>query len=129
MEILNRTELQINQAENDIIEDFAESEKVKLHEESITARDSCTTADNYKKLERKFGKNDDTVTRLRDLITARANLLQTKSDVQKDYITRIIGDEPVALDELQNFEDSLKDLKIFNDSTSDLQNDGKMLYE
>jgi hypothetical protein len=129
MELLNRTELQINQAENDIVEDYAESDKIQMHEEGLNDRDSCIAVDNFKRLERKLGHNDGTVSRLRDLLTARAELLQAKVDVQHDYVSRIIGDEPLAVDELQNFKDSLKDLDGLHGSSENLQGDGKMLYE
>lgn len=66
MDILNRTELQINQSENDIYEELNETHEglnLRLHGESLGENDSFTTADNFKHLRARHPK-DPAVARL-----------------------------------------------------------------
>lgn len=60
MDILGRTELQINQAENDIYEELQsnhESLQLRLHGESLSERDSITTADNFNEVRENLPKD------------------------------------------------------------------------
>lgn len=54
MDILNRTELQINQAENDIYEEIQETHEelsnLKLHGESLSEGDFYKVADNFQQI-------------------------------------------------------------------------------
>lgn len=73
--------------------------------------------------------NDAVVERLQNLIRARVELLQSKIDVQHDYIHRIIGEDAAAVDELQTFTDSHKLLEGIAGFTDNLQGDGKIIME
>ena len=105
MDLLSRTEFQINQAENDVYEDLNSNHDLsnfKLHGESLFDHDCLVSAENYRIAKEKI-PNDPLVTRLKHLIKARYELIQSKIDVQQEYVDQIIGQEPSAVYELQNF--------------------------
>ena len=80
--------MQINQAENDLYEDLESNHdlsNIKKHGESLDDYDSYVSADNYQLAKSKI-PNDSLVSRLQYLIKARVELLQSKIDVQKEYI-------------------------------------------
>lgn len=56
-------------------------------------------------------------------------MLQTKIDIQHDYINRIIGEDAAAVDELQNFMDAHKHLEGMAGPSENLQGDAKLLFD
>lgn len=57
MDLLNRTELQINQAENELLEEVQsnhEDLKIKIHSQSLTDRDAYTSADNFEAIKERL---------------------------------------------------------------------------
>lgn len=87
MDLLSRSEMQINQAENDIYEDLRDNheiEDIRMHKDGQDS-DCYIVADNYTLAQEKL-PNDNVVVRMRDLIRARVELLNTKIDVQSNYI-------------------------------------------
>lgn len=92
---------------------------MRLHGENLAETDAYTTADNFALAKAKLG-SDAVVGRLQNLIRARVELLQSKIDVQHDYIQRIIGEDAAAVDELQSYTDSHKLLEGIAGSTDGL---------
>jgi len=57
MDLLNRTELQINQAENELLEEVQSNHEdliIKIHSQSLTDRDAYTSADNFEAIKERL---------------------------------------------------------------------------
>lgn len=84
MDLLNRTELQINQAENDIYEDLRTSHEnlsnLANHAENLNDNDCHISADNFNYAKSAHG-SDPLIARLQSLISARVELLMSKIEV------------------------------------------------
>lgn len=99
-----------------------------MHSEQTRSNDCYTTADNFDLAKKHLG-SDPIVARMQGLIRARVELLQTKIDVQSDYISRIIGEDAAAVDELQTFKDGHKHLEALGGPTDNLQGDAKLIVD
>ncbi len=77
MDLLTRTELQINQAENELLEEVKSNHEdlsIRFHGQSLSDRDAYTSADNFEAIKERLS-SDGVVTRLQNLLRARVELL------------------------------------------------------
>lgn len=131
MDLLNVIEHQIHQAEKDIYEELQTNElmhDIKTLGDQIKFNDCYVMSNNFELAKKHLG-SDPIVARLQGLIRAKVELLQTKIDIQSDYVHRIIGEDAAAVDELQNFTDIHKHLEGLAGPTDNLQGDAKLLFD